>query len=320
MAEITQTSKASVWAGPMPRLRSGAKKFRQSLSLQFLMLPGLVYFFIFAYVPMYGVIIAFKDYSIRLGIFGSPWVGLKHFISFITNPYFGTILKNTVVLSLFSFVWSFWPPIVLALFLNEPMNRTYKKTVQTISYIPHFISTVAVCGVLLLILSPTNGLINNIIVALGGKPIYFIIFPQYFRTIFISSGIWQGIGFSAIIYLAALSGVDQDMYEAATIFGATRLQKMRYISIPSIMPTIVILLILSFGNILSVNTEKVILLYQPTTYSVSDVIGSYIYRLGLLDSRFSFSAAVGLFNNVINVILVVFANSLARKFTGTSLW
>jgi putative aldouronate transport system permease protein len=200
------------------------------------------------------------------------------------------------------------------------MNRTYKKVVQTISYIPHFISTVAVCGVLLLILSPTNGLINNFIVALGGKPIYFIIFPEYFRTIFISSGIWQGIGFSAIIYLAALSSVDQDMYEAATIFGATRLQKMRYISIPSIMPTIIILLILSFGNILSVNTEKVILLYQPTTYSVSDVIGSYIYRLGLLDSRYSFSAAVGLFNNVINVMLVVFANSMARRFTETSLW
>ncbi|MDW7657579.1 MAG: ABC transporter permease subunit [Bacillota bacterium] len=304
----------------MSKLRRSAKMFRQSLSLQFLMLPGLIYFFVFCYIPMYGVIIAFKDYSIRLGIFGSPWVGLKHFVSFITNPYFGTILRNTVVLSLFSFAWSFWPPIVLALFLNEPMNGTYKKTVQTISYIPHFISTVAVCGVLLLILSPTNGLINNIIVALGGKPIYFIIFPQYFRTIFISSGIWQGIGFSAIIYLAALSSVDQDMYEAATIFGATRLQKMRYISIPSIMPTIVILLILSFGNILSVNTEKVILLYQPTTYSVSDVIGSYIYRLGLLDSRFSFSAAVGLFNNVINVMLVVFANSLARRFTETSLW
>jgi putative aldouronate transport system permease protein len=269
---------------------------------------------------MYGVIIAFKDYSIRLGIFGSPWVGLKHFIDFIGNPYFGKLLRNTIVLSLYSFSWSFWPPIVLALFLNEPMNRTYKKVVQTISYIPHFISTVAVCGVLLLILSPTNGLINNFIVALGGKPIYFIIFPEYFRTIFISSGIWQGIGFSAIIYLAALSSVDQDMYEAATIFGATRLQKMRYISIPSIMPTIIILLILSFGNILSVNTEKVILLYQPTTYSVSDVIGSYIYRLGLLDSRYSFSAAVGLFNNVINVMLVVFANSMARRFTETSLW
>lgn len=302
------------------RFRHGVLAYKRSLGLQILVLPGLIYFLLFAYKPMYGVIVAFKDYSIRKGVFGSEWVGLKHFISFITNPYFGTLMRNTLLLSLYSLLWSFWPPIVLALFLNEPMNRYYKKTVQIISYIPHFISTVAVCGVLIMILSPSSGLLNRIIMALGGESIYFIIHPQYFRTIFIASGIWQGLGFSTIIYLAALSSVDQDMYEAATIAGATRVQKMRYISIPSIMPTIIILLILRVGSILNVNTEKVILLYQPSTYSTSDVIGSYIYRLGLLQVKYSYSAAVGLFNNVVNALLVVLANSVARRTTETSLW
>ena len=251
---------------------------------------------------------------------GSEWIGLEHFAKFVSNPVFIRLVRNTFLLSLYSLLWGFSPPIILALFLNEPMNRAYKKFVQTISYLPHFISIVAIVGMLFMILSPRGGLINNLLAGLGLEPIYFLAEPQWFRTIFIASGIWQNVGFSAIIYLAVLSNVSEELYEAATIDGASRLQKMWHISLPSISPTIIILTILAIGRIMSVNTEKVLLMQMPITYEVSDVVGTYVYRRGLVHFEFGYGAAVGLFNSVLNVILLVGANALARRFSETSLW
>lgn len=296
------------------------REFKRSFFLQMLVLPGVVYFILFHYIPMYGVVIAFQNFRIRSGILGSEWVGLEQFIKFIQNPMFFRLVRNTVLLSVYSLLFGFAPPIILALFLNEPMNRLYRKFVQTVSYLPHFISIVAVVGMLFMLLSPQGGLINNLIYLLGIEPIYFLARREWFRFIYIFSGIWQSIGFSAIIYLAALSGVDTQMYEASTIDGASRVQKMWHISLPSIQPTIVILLIFSIGGMMSVNTEKVLLMQLPLTYEVSDVIGTYVYRRGLIHFEYSYGAAVGFFNSLINIILLIIANALAKRYTETSLW
>ncbi len=296
------------------------REFKRSFFLQMLVLPGVVYFILFHYIPMYGVVIAFQNFRIRSGILGSEWVGLEQFIKFIQNPMFFRLVRNTVLLSVYSLLFGFAPPIILALFLNEPMNRLYRKFVQTVSYLPHFISIVAVVGMLFMLLSPQGGLINNLIYLLGIEPIYFLARREWFRFIYIFSGIWQSIGFSAIIYLAALSGVDTQMYEASIIDGASRVQKMWHISLPSIQPTIVILLIFSIGGMMSVNTEKVLLMQLPLTYEVSDVIGTYVYRRGLIHFEYSYGAAVGFFNSLINIILLIIANALAKRYTETSLW
>ncbi len=288
--------------------------------LHLMILPGIAYFILFHYVPMYGVIIAFKNFSIRKGIMASPWVGFANFEHFFSYPFFGRLLRNTVLLNLFNLLWSFPIPIMFALLLNEVRHAKYKKVVQTVSYLPHFISTVSLVGILFLILSPTNGIVNRIIVALGGKSIYFMTESQWFRTLFITSGIWQNMGWDAIIYLAALSNVDLEQYEAARIDGANRWQQMLHITFPSIMATIVIMLVLRMGGMMSGNTEKVLLMQSPITYETSDVIGTYVYRLGLVQADYSTGTAVDLFNSVINITLLLLANWGSRRLTDSSLF
>ncbi len=290
-------------------------------SLQLMLLPGLVYYVIFRYLPMYGIIIAFKDFNARLGIVRSPWVGFEQFIRFFAHPYFFRLVRNTFLLSFYDLLFGFPAPIILAIMLNELRNQTYKRFVQTISYLPHFISIVSIVGILTLLLSPTSGSVNTIISrVLGLEPIYFMAEARWFRFLYVSSGIWQNIGWGAIIYLAALSQVDVQLYDAATVDGSTRLQRIWHISLPSIMPTIVILLILRIGSLFYVGFEKVILMYNPVTYQTADVIGSYVYRRGLQFAEFSYGAAVGLFNSVVNIILLLSANWMARRVTEQSLW
>ncbi len=286
-----------------------------------MLLPGLIYYIIFRYVPMYGVVIAFKDFNARLGILGSPWIGFEQFIRFFTHPYFFRLVRNTFLISFYSLLIGFPAPIILALMLNELRNQTYKRFVQTVSYLPHFISIVAIVGILTLLLSPTNGFVNVVLTKVFGmEPIYFMAEPGWFRPLFVASGIWQNIGWGAILYLAALSQVDVQLYDAAIVDGTSRMQKIWHISLPSIMPTIAILLILRIGTLFYVGFEKVILMYNPVTYSTADVIGSYVYRRGLQYAEFSYGAAVGLFNSVVNVLLLITANWISRRVTEQSLW
>ena len=296
------------------------KKFIKGKYLFLLVIPTVICMLLFYYLPMWGILIAFKQYSPFKGLTGSPWVGLKHFRTFFENPFFFRYFRNTILLSFYSLIWGFPAPIIFALILNDVQNIRFKKLVQTVSYMPHFYSTVVVVGLFTMFLSPTSGPVNKLIQAFGHKPISFLADAKYFRTIYVASEIWQNLGWGAIIYLAALSNVDQEMYEAATIDGATRLQKIWYISIPAIQPTIVIMLIMSLGKMMSLSSEKVLLLQMPATYEVSDVIGTYIYRRGLIYAEYSFSAAVGLFNSAVNLVLVLISNFICRKVTETSLW
>lgn len=286
------------------------------------MAPGILYYVIFRYVPMYGVIIAFKDFSIYDGIFGSPWAsdyGFGHFIELFRQPVFYRILKNTVLLSVYSLLFSFPAPIILALCLNEVKNRLWRSSVQTVSYLPHFISTVVICGMITNFLS-MNGIVNQLMSFLGFEKKQFLLYPEYFRTIFVISEIWQKTGWNSILYMAALSQINPELYEACKIDGANRFQKIIYINIPGIIPTALILFILSVGGLMNVGFEKVLLLYNPNIYDTADVIGTYVYRRGILGAEFSFTTAVGLFQSVIGFILVVLANTAARKVNDVSLW
>jgi putative aldouronate transport system permease protein len=269
---------------------------------------------------MIGLQIAFKDYSLFKGISESPWVGLKHFEVYFNSPYFFRTLKNTVLISLYGLLFSFPAPIILALLINEVKNVVFKRTVQTLTYLPHFISIVIVAGIVTNFLSPSNGLLNIILDKLGLEKVYFLIVPEYFRTILISMNIWKSVGFSAIIYIAALSGINPELYEAATIDGANKWRRVRHITLPGLLPTIMILLILELGNLLDVGYEAIILLYQPVTYETADVISTYVYRSGIVEGRYDMSTAVGLFNSTVGLILVVLANKLSKKFTGNGIW
>lgn len=289
--------------------------------LQLMIIPALIWYIIFCYGPMYGVIIAFKEFNMRLGIWNSPFVGFEQFERFLTHPYFWRLLRNTLLLSLYSFIFAFPIPIVFALLLNEVRNLTFKKFVQTVSYLPHFISMVAIVGMIVMMLSPSSGFVNKILTSvLGIDPIYFMAEQKWFRPIYILSGIWQGTGWSAIIYLAALSGIDQEQYEAVAIDGGGRFKQLWHITLPGIKPTIVILFILNLGSLFSVGYEKIILMYSPITYETADVISTFVYRVGLFDAKYSYSTAIGLLNSVINLILLVAANRMARKFADFSLW
>lgn len=279
----------------------------------------LLYYIIFKYVPLYGLQIAFRDYKITKGIWDSAWVGFEHFQTFFEGLYFWRLIGNTLIISLYEVVFAFPAPILFALLLNELTNEGFKKIVQTITYLPHFISTVVICGLLVQFCSK-DGLINQLIAFFGSEPTDLLMHKEYFRTIYIASGIWSGFGWGSIIYLSALAGVDQEQYEAAYIDGAKRLQRMFYITLPGIMPTIIIQLIMKLGGLMSVGSEKILLLYNGLTYEVADVISTYIYRMGLIEHNYSFSTAVGLFNSVINIILLVSANTLSRRYSETSLW
>lgn len=298
------------------RLKMDIAKHRY---LYLMALPVLAYYIIFCYLPIYGAQIAFKNFVPGLGILGSPWAGLTHFKAFFGSVYFGRILGNTLLISFYSLIFSFPMPIILALLLNEVKSKWFKSTVQTLSYLPHFISLVVVCSIIREF-TASGGAINQIIRLLGGTPRTMLLVPELFRPIYIISEIWQEIGWGSIIYLAALSGIDPTYYDAAVVDGAGRWRRMWNVTLPGIMPTIVILLILRLGQVMSVGFEKIILLYSPSIYETADVISSFVYRKGLLEQGYSYSAAVGLFNSVINFVLVVTANTISRRVNETSLW
>lgn len=291
-------------------------KYRQ---LYLLLLPALIYVLIFSYGPMYGIQIAFKNYKGALGIWKSPWVGFKHFKDFFGGYYFGDLLKNTLLLSVYNLVASFPIPIVVALILNETGPKL-KKTAQTILYAPHFISTVVLCGMIVTLFSKESGVVNTVLEALGLERIYFMGEPGAFRHLYVWSGVWQQMGWNAIIYIAALSAVDPSLHEAAAIDGATRMQRIIHINLPTIMPTIIITLIMAVGNIASVGYEKAFLLQTNLNVDVSEIISTYVYKRGIVDASYSFSTAVGLFNNIINIIMLCIANTISRKVSETSLF
>ena len=286
-----------------------------------MLIPVVAYYILFHYGPLYGVQIAFKDFSPGKGITGSKWVGFKHFISFFQGVYFTRTIRNTLAINIYGLIWGFPAPIILALLLDEVHHLKFKKLVQTVTYLPHFISTVVICGILSNFCQ-TNGLFNNLASALvpGYTKVALLSRPELFRTLYIGSNIWQSIGWNSIIFIAALAGVDAELYDAIAVDGGNRWHRVRHVSIPCILPTVVIMLIMRIGNMMSVGSEKIILMYNESTYEVADVISTYVYRRGLLEFAYSFSAAVGLFNNIINFILVNIANSVSRKVTETSLW
>ena len=295
------------------------RDFRMNWQIYMLAIPMIAYFITFSYIPMAGVVMAFQRFSPRQGYFRSPFIGLQNFRDFFSSYYFWRLIRNTFLISFYNLLFAFPAPIVFALLLNEVKNRYFKKTVQTISYMPHFISMVVIAG-LIRDFTDTDGLITMLVVALGGQQRNLLSDPKLFRTIYVGSEIWQGIGFNSIIYLAALSSVDQELYEAAIIDGAGRWRQTWHITLPGIAPTIIIMLILRMGSLFSVGFEKIILLYTPMTYETADVISSFTYRKGLLENNYGYSTAVGLFNSVINFAMLLFANFLSRKYSETSLF
>ncbi len=295
------------------------KDFRKNYSLYLLVLPVLLFYVLFHYKPMYGAIIAFKDYTPALGINGSPWVGLENFIRFFNSPYFFRLIKNTVLLSFYELIFGFPAPIILALLLNELRNKKFKSIAQTVTYLPHFISLIVATG-MIVNFTMSTGVINDIIVFFGGERSALLQNPKLYRSIYVASSIWQEIGWGSIIYLSALAGVDSQLYEAAMIDGAGKFKQLLYVTMPAITPTILIMFILKMGSLLNIGYEKTILLYNPATYETADIISSYIYRVGLLEQNWSYSTAIGLFNSVINFTLLIITNRLSKRFTETSLW
>lgn len=284
------------------------------------LLPAVLYLFLFNYMPMYGIQIAFKNYMVIHGIFESPWVGLEHFKNFFQSYYWGRLLLNTLLLNLYSLLLSFPIPILLALLLNQMGNQKFKSFVQTVLYAPHFISVVVLAGMLYIFLSPTSGLVNYLIAALGGKPIFFLNEASWFRTIYIGSSIWQNAGWSTILYLASLSGIDVQLYEASTVDGANKWQKIWHIDIPGILPVIITVLILNTGHLLSSEFQKTLLLQTAGNLSTSDTIGVYVYKAGLEGAQYSYTTAIGLMLNVINFILLTIVNKISKRLGETSIW
>ncbi len=293
---------------------------KRNYDLYLLILPTLIYVIIFLYVPMYGLQIAFKDFIAVKGFWGSPWVGFEHFERFFRAFNFWQIFNNTLSISLYSLVVGFPCPIILAIMLNEVRHKHYKKTIQMVTYAPYFISNVVMVGIMVCFLSTRMGIVNQLIRLLGGEPVSFMTRPELFQTIYVLTGVWQSVGFSAIIYIAVLSGIDPQLHEAAIMDGASKLKRIRHIDIPGIIPTAIILLILSLGNIMNVGFEKILLMQNKLNLSASEVISTYTYSVGLIGGEFGFSTAVGLFNSVINFILLVLVNQLAKHLGETSLW
>lgn len=303
-----------------PKKKSILEKILKSWQLYVFILPAFLYFLIFAYGPMYGVVIAFKDYMPSLGIWGSPWVGMKHFERFFDSYYFWDLIKNTLGISVYSLIVGFPLPIILALALNEAKDGFFKKFTQTVTYAPNFISVVVMAGMMISFLSPSTGIINHFLEFLGFERISFMTDPKWFKTIYVLSGVWQGTGWGSVIYLAALSGVDTQLHEAATVDGATRLQRIWYINLPTIVPTMVILLIMNVGSLMAMGYEKILLLQNPLNMESSNVIATFVYKQGLLDAQYSYAAAVGLFNSLINAVLLIIVNKISRKVSDVSLW
>ncbi len=288
-------------------------------ALYMMLLPAVVYVFIFKYIPIYGLQMAFQNYRISLGFSGSKWVGLKHFISFVSGYNFWDLVKNTLSISIYSLIVGFPIPIIVALLLNE-VRPKLRKVCQTILYAPHFISTVVMVGIIGVMFSKESGIFNAALEAMGFERYYFLGEPEAFRHLYVWSGVWQGMGWSAIIYLAALSAVDPTLHEAAELDGASRLQRVIHVNLPTIMPTIIITLIMAVGGIASVGYAKVYLLQNELNMEVSEIISTYVYKRGIISGNYSFSSAVGLFNNVVNIIMLFIANTVSRKVSETSLF
>ncbi len=293
--------------------------FKTQYDLYLMILPVIILFFIFKYIPIYGATIAFKDYDLTKGVAGGEWVGLKYFKQFFNDPYCFRLIKNTFLLSFYELLWGFPAPIILALLFNEVKNKSFKKVTQSISYLPHFISTVIMVSILMKLFS-NNGIVNTFIQQLGFPKQLFFADPKWFRTMYVGSSVWKKTGWNSIIYLAALSGISPELYEAAIMDGANRFKQIRHITIPGIMPIINILLILATANIMDVGFEKVYLMYNPLVYSTADVISTYVYRRGIESFDFSYATAVGLFNSAISLILLVTANYISGKVSENSLY
>ncbi|MCQ6562673.1 ABC transporter permease [Paenibacillus mendelii] len=282
-------------------------------------LPGLIMIALFAYYPMVGIVTAFQNYSLFLGIRGSEWIGFDNFIRFFNDPNFIRIIKNTFVLGLFNLLWTFPAPIVLALLINEMAHPKIKRFVQTVTYLPYFISVVVIVGIMKSVFSG-SGIVNELLAIVDVAPIQFFNESDYFRSLYIGSSIWQGVGYSSILYLAAITGIDTEMYDAAKMDGCSRFKQIFHITLPGLRPTIITLLILAVGNIVSVGFDKILLMYSPATYDVADVISTYVYRKGIIDQDYGFSSAIGLFNSVVSIVLLLGANYFSRKLLKESLW
>jgi putative aldouronate transport system permease protein len=289
--------------------------------LYFLILPVVVYLIIFNYVPMAGIVLGFERFTPKNGVYMSEWVGLKHFVTFFSSVFFVRVLKNTMILSLYSILFGFPAPIIFALLLNELDNEYYKKVIQVVSYMPNFISTVVISGIIIDFVA-SDGVITGMLVNVGflKETKNLLSVPEYFRTIMVLTDLWQQVGFGSILFLAALTGIDQELYEAAVIDGANRWKQTLNVTIPGIMPTVVIMLIMRIGGLMNANQEKILLLYNPLIYETSDVIGTFVYRKGLLEADYGYSTAVGLFNSAVNVVLLFIANGVSRKYSETSLF
>jgi putative aldouronate transport system permease protein len=284
-----------------------------------MLLPVALYFLVFHYIPLFGAQIAFRDFSPMQGILRSPWVGFRHFTEFFGSYYFWRLLRNTFLINLYDIFFAFPAPIVLALLLNEVKRHSFKRVVQTVTYMPHFISMVVICGMILDFLG-RDGVVNNLLNLAGIPTISFMTEPAWFRPVYVGTNVWQEVGWGSIIYLAALTAIDPQLYEAATMDGANRFRRLLAITLPGIAPTVIIMLILRMGRMMTVGFEKVLLLYNPSTYETGDVISTFVYRKGILETSYSYSAAVGLFNSAINFLLLVSMNALCRRVSEASLW
>jgi putative aldouronate transport system permease protein len=293
---------------------------RRNKALLAMCIPGLVMILLFRYLPMYGIVVAFQRYSLFQGMSGSRWIGFDNFTSFFNDPYFFRNVRNTFLIGFYSIIWTFPMPILLAVLINEVRSNWFKRTTQTISYMPYFVSTVIVVGLMKTMFSVDGGIVNDVIAFFGGTPVAFFNEKSLIRSLYIGSDLWQTIGYNSIIYLAAITGIDAEQYEAARIDGASRMQSIRHITLPSIVPTVLTLLILRVGNILSVGYEKILLMYSSATYETIDVISTYVYRKGIIDQNFGYAAAVGLFNSIVSVIFLLAANTISRKAFKESLW
>jgi len=296
------------------------KSYWKNRYLVILFIPAIIYYIVFHYAPLYGVQIAFKDYAFRKGIWNSPWVGFKNFENLFAIESFKQVFRNTIIISLYKLIFNFPAPIIFAILISEIRNIKFKKVVQTISYLPHFVSWVVLGGLFMQLLSPSTGPVNMFLKALGIQPIYFLADPKWFRTVLVLTSLWKGVGWGSIIYLAAITGINPELYEAAIIDGAGRFKKIIHITIPSIIPVITIMFIFAVGGIINDDFDQIFNLYNPAVYKVGDVISTYIYRVGLIDMKYSFSAAVGLFKNVIAFVMIVITNSITKRINEYGIW
>lgn len=295
------------------KIKNALKTYKKQKFLLLALLPGIIYYIVFHYAPMYGVVIAFKRFNFSQGILGSPWIGLENFRMFLGSPDFLTVLKNTLIISFMQLIFGFPAPLILAVMLNEVANERYKKVVQTISYLPHFLSWIVLSGIVFELLSPSRGVVNYIIMKLGGQPINFMTSNKWFRLVLLFTNIWKEVGWNSIVYLAAVTNIDSQLYEAAIMDGANRLKQIRHITLPSLVPIVTIMLIFAVGKIINDNFDQIYNLYRPAVYPTADVISTYVYRMGIEKMEYSLASAVGLFKNIISLILIVGTNMFARR-------